>query len=326
MSRLLAATDRAVLRFTDTHATGHPADGLGERRPTCIAWDPWTPGRAWCGTRTDGVFRSDDAGVTWQPAGLEGTRIMALTPSPAAPHTVWVGTEPSAIWRGGVDQAWERMDALEQLPSANDWSFPPRPDTHHVRWIACHPQLPGRLWVAIEAGALVRTDNGGRSWTDRVSGGPYDTHELAVHPERPDTLRVSAGDGYFESHDGGSSWRTPHAGLDVGYLRSVAIDPGDPDTVVVSASSHAHAAYVAGRSDGRLYRRTGDGRWTRVTAGWPDPPATIAPLLVPGTASGELWAADERGVHRSTDGGVHWTRELSWPSTPSHLRGLAVTD
>jgi hypothetical protein len=72
---------------------------------------------------------------------------------------------------------------------------------------------------------------------DRVSGGPWDTHELAVHRNAPDSLRVSAGDGYFESDDVGATWRSPSAGLGVGYLRSVAIDPEQPAVVVVSASS-----------------------------------------------------------------------------------------
>lgn len=35
--------------------------------------------------------------------------------------------------------------------SSSEWSFPPKPDTHHVRWIACHPLDANRLWVAIEA-------------------------------------------------------------------------------------------------------------------------------------------------------------------------------
>jgi len=30
------------------------------------------------------------------------------------------------------------------LSSSSEWSFPPRPDTHHVRWIACHPLEPKR--------------------------------------------------------------------------------------------------------------------------------------------------------------------------------------
>ena len=114
------------------------------------------------------------------------------------------------------------------------------------------------------------------------------------------------------------------AGLEVGYLRSVAIDPEQPDVVVVSASSGPHSAYVAGRSDGRLYRRLTRERWERVRDGWPEPARTIAPLLCAGTKGGELWAADERGVHRSDDGGTSWHRIVGYAKSPQHLRGLAV--
>jgi photosystem II stability/assembly factor-like uncharacterized protein len=238
---------------------------------------------------------------------------------------VWVGTEPSEVWRSADDgAAWERTSRLETLPSSSEWSFPPRPDTHHVRWIACHPLEPERLWVAIEAGALVSTIDGGRTWRDRVPGGPWDTHELAVHRNAPNSLRVSAGDGYFESDDAGATWRSPSTGLEVGYLLSVAIDPGQPEVVVVSASSGPHSAYVAGRSDGRLYRRLAPGRWERVRDGWPEPASTIAPLLCAGSKAGELWAADERGVHGSDDGGKSWRRVFSHATSPQHVRGLSL--
>jgi photosystem II stability/assembly factor-like uncharacterized protein len=202
--------------------------------------------------------------------------------------------------------------------------FPPRPETHHVRWIACHPLGPERLWVAIEAGALVSPMDGGRIWRDRVSGGPWDTHELAIHRNAPDTLRVSAGDGYYESYDAGATWHSPNSGLAVGYLRSVAIDCERSDVVVVSASSGPRSAYVAGRSDGRLYRRVARERWERVRDGWPEPPSTIAPLLSAGPKAAELWAADERGLHRSDDGGKSWRRMAAYATLPQHLRGRAL--
>ena len=137
-------------------------------------------------------------------------------------------------------------------------------------------------------------------------------------------MRVSAGDGYFESDDGGTTWRSPSTGLDVGYLRSVAIDPEQPETVVVSAASGPHSAYVAGRSDGRLYRRLTRERWERVRDGWPAQPSTIAPLLCAGSNAGEFWAADERGVHRSDDGAKRWERVVSYATSPQHVRGIAV--
>ena len=321
---ILVATDREVVVINDQHGTSMPTHGVGDR-PTCLAADPLVQGRAWCGTQRGGVFRSDDGGRSWRSVGLEGRLIMAITASPVERDVVWVGTEPSEVWRSGdAGSTWEQTSRLETLSSSSEWSFPPRPDTHHVRWIGCHPLEPERLWVAIEAGALVSTIDGGRTWRDRVHGGPWDTHELAVHPNAPDTLRVSAGDGYFESDDAGATWRSPSAGLEVGYLRSVAIDPEHADVVVVSASSGPHSAYVAGRSDGRLFRRLSLERWERVRDGWAEPANTIAPLLCAGAKGGELWAADERGVHRSDDGGKSWRRAVGYASSPQHLRGLSL--
>lgn len=323
--KLLVATPTDVLIVDPRTGATKPGRGLEDRRPTCVAADPWIAGRAWCGTRESGLLRSDEAGRRWRPSGLEGERISAVAASVAEEDLIWAGTEPSAVWRSGdAGATWARARGLGGLPSSSEWSFPPRPDTHHIRWIACHPGRKGQVWVAIEAGALVTTPDGGRTWWDRVPGGPRDAHELAIHPGRPETLRVSAGDGYFESGDGGESWRTPRQGLDVGYLRSVAVDPGDPDVVVVSAASRARSAYTAGRSDGRLYRRVGSGPWQRIVDGWPDRPGTIAPLLAAGREDGELWAADERGVHHSFDGGAGWERVAAVPGTPDHLRGLAV--
>ncbi len=321
-TRLLVAAGRAVLVVDPERGT---ASGVElEARPACLAVDPTSPGRVWCGTGA-GVLRSADGGASWRRSGLGGENVTAVAASPARRGLVWAGTEPSAIWRsedGGT--TWARAEGLLDLPSSSEWSFPPRPETHHVRWIGCHPADAGRLWVAIEAGALVTTPDGGRTWLDRVPGGPYDTHQLAIHPERPEWLRSAAGDGYFESRDGGATWSSPEEGLEVGYLVSVAIDPGDPEVVVVAAASSPYSAYMAGRADGRIYRRRGRGRWERVLEGWPDPPATIAPRLAAGSAPGELWAADERGVHRTRDGGRSWERAGAFDPPASAVAALAL--
>ncbi len=325
MKILIAARD-SLYAADPTAGAMKRAGGLGDRGPTCLAADPWVTSRAWCGTSDGTVLRSDDEGATWSVVAEVGEEVTAVAASPAERDVVWLGTEPSAVYRSADGGAsWERREGLLALPSSSEWSFPPRPETHHVRWIACHPAESGRLWVAIEAGALVTTPDGGATWRDRVPDGPYDTHELAVHAERPETLRVAAGDGYFESEDGGATWASPERGLRVTYLRSVAIDPGDPDVAVVSAASRPRSAYVAGHSDGRLYRRVGEGVWERVVDGWPEPLDTIAPLLTAGRTPGELWAADERGIHRSEDGGASWERIAAFPESPPSLRALAIT-
>jgi photosystem II stability/assembly factor-like uncharacterized protein len=323
-TRVLVATESDVLLWTGATEPAALSRFAGRGRPTCLTFDRLERTRAWCGTR-EGVLVSDDEGRTWAPSGLEGEHVMSIATSPGRTGMVWVGTEPSEVWRSADrGRSWTPSPSLHELDSSSEWSFPPKPDTHHVRWIACHPSDERRLWVAIEAGALVTTSDGGGTWSDRVTEGPFDTHELAIHPDAPERLRVAAGDGYFESADGGSTWTSPMEGLGVPYLRSVAIDPGDPEVVVVSGASGPRSAYVAGRADGLVYRREGSGRWAPVAVGWPTPAGTIAPLLAAGNAPGELWAADERGVHRSRDGGSRWTLVHRYAEDPAHLRGLAV--
>src|SRR5262249_60578212 len=109
--------------------------------------------------------------------------------------------------------------AMNRRPSPPTGSSPPRPDTSHVRLITLDPAAPDRLYVCIEAGALVRSTDRGRTWTDRVPDGPADTHTLAAHPDSPGRLYSAAGAGFRmpgrghnESHDGGETRAAPDGG------------------------------------------------------------------------------------------------------------------
>ena len=97
--------------------------------------------------------------------------------------------------------------------------------------------------LPIEAGALVQSHDGGKTWIDRVEQGPYDTHTLVTHPKAPKRLYSSAGDGYFESFDYGESWRRPVEGLMYQYIFGLAVDYDDPQIVIVSASMGPSKAY-----------------------------------------------------------------------------------
>ena len=93
---------------------------------------------------------------------------------------VYAGTEPSAIFRSeDRGNSWLELAELRKLPSAPTWSFPPRPWTSHIRWITPDPLVPGRIFAAAEAGALIRSLDGGQTWEDRKPSGPFDTHTLS---------------------------------------------------------------------------------------------------------------------------------------------------
>ncbi|MBA3583147.1 MAG: hypothetical protein H0W36_01210 [Gemmatimonadetes bacterium] len=309
---------------------------LSGKRCRSVAADPGLPARAYCGTADAGLWRSDDGGNSWSPAGdgIRHPHVTAVAVSGTergerGQGVVYAGTEPSAAFRSedGGDH-WQALSGLLDLPSAGSWSFPPRPETHHVRWIAPDPLVPGRLFVAIEAGALVRSEDGGRTWEDRAPGGPRDTHTLVVHPRIPDRLYSAAGDGYFESHDAGGTWQKPEMGLRHPYVWGCVVDAEDPDTVVVSAARSAGAAHAASHAESWIYRRTAGEPWEAVRQGLPEPAGTtVSTLAADPTERGVIYAANNRGAFRSSDMGVSWrSLDIVWPARfwEQRAAGLAV--
>lgn len=289
--------------------------------PDCLAVDPHNLNRAYCGTAGHGLHRSTDGGRSWQPvgAGIPHAEVSAVAVSPSETSgdlgVVYAGTNPSSMYRsedGG--ETWQGLRALLSLPSADEWSFPPHPETHHVRWIEPDPKVKGRVYVAIEAGALVRTFDGGQTWTDRVAGGPYDTHNAATHVRVPGRIYSSAGDGYFQSEDAGDTWVHFERGLRHRYLVGVASDPVDPDTVLVSAASGPGVAYNSRRADATVYRRRGDQPFAPAMNGLPPARGTVASVFAVEPRSGAIFAANNHGVFRTTDAGDSWNAlPIQWP-------------
>src|SRR5918996_4610351 len=196
-------------------------ESLKGTNPQSVAFDPVNSGRVYCATFGNGLWRTDDDGQTWSNIGkdvITSPYVMSVAVSSLNSgkmfNKVYAGTEPSAFYTSndGGD-SWERMESLNTLPSSKSWSFPPRPWTHHIRWIEPDANNPDYVFAAIEAGALVQSHDGGKTWIDRNEQGPYDTHTLATHPRAPKRLYSSAGDGYFESFDYGDSWSRSKDGL-----------------------------------------------------------------------------------------------------------------
>lgn len=299
------------------------SDHLTGRSFECIAAAPDAPDRVFAGTADSGLLRSVDGGQRWEPVGGFEDRVTAVTVSPHDPADVWVGTEPSAIYRspdGG--ETFSQLDGLTALPWSERWSFPPRPDTHHVRWIAVNPHDPAHVYVAIEAGAFVRSVDGGETWEPHPDGGRRDNHTLATHPDAPCRVYTAAGDGYAESTDCGETWAYPQDGLDHRYVWGLAVDPGDPETVVVSAASGPYSAHNPDSANAYLYRKEhADGQWRVAMDGLPDARGTVRAVLAT-NGPGEFYALTNRGLFRSEDAARSWgSLDIAWPDSDTDQRG-----
>jgi photosystem II stability/assembly factor-like uncharacterized protein len=221
---MIAMEDSVIMIESSKTGWKKVYESLKITHPQCIAFDPNKPNCAYCGTFGGGLWKTDDGGQSWDSIGkdtISSSDVMSVSVSSLERgnsnngfNTVYAGTEPTAFYRsddGG--ETWNKMSSLNNLNSSSSWSFPPRPWTSHVRWIESDKTKPGYVYAAIEAGALVQSHDRGRSWIDKVQGGPYDTHTLVTHKKVPGWLYSAAGDGYFESYDYGQTWKRLVAGL-----------------------------------------------------------------------------------------------------------------
>lgn len=342
MKKIYIATDKALAIVQQRGGEWVVDTQLSGLATQCLAIDPEEPEEVYCGTFGQGLWRSSDAGRKWKKAGtgIVGEQVMSVAISPLersnGHSAVYAGTEPSAIYRSADGGAtWRDLTVLRQLPSAPTWSFPPRPYTSHVRWMTPDPLRPGRIYAAIEAGALIRSFDGGETWEDRKPDGPFDTHTLAMHKLAPNRLYSSAGDGFMrpgngfvESDDGGDSWYRPGEGLNHHYLWGVAVDPADPDTLVISAAHGPQQAHNPISAESAVYRRGHHSAWQQVRSGLPEEKGLLTCVLTANPAEpGAFYAGSNKGVFRSADAGVNWEAlPVRWPDNfqMGRVHALAV--
>jgi photosystem II stability/assembly factor-like uncharacterized protein len=321
MTKLYAVTGEDVVRLTkdasDSWEMTSRLSGVGAQ---CLAIDPDDPRRLIAGTFDDGVFLSTDGGESWNPAGedIPHKRILSVAVSPSrkvnGANALYAGTEPSSLYAsedGGI--TWQDMPALRDLPSAPTWSFPPRPWTSHVRWIAPSWHEPDLLFAGIELGGVMRSTDGGETWEDRKAGSYHDSHCILTHPKDGNRVYEAAGGGVAMSLDAGETWQEVDDGMDRHYAWSLAIDPENSDLWFVSASFSARYAHRDDESsEAIIYRKRGHQPWETLSNGL-EHPMTEMPyaLLIPrddpstvyaGTRQGSLYVSDDQGDSwRKTD-------------------------
>jgi photosystem II stability/assembly factor-like uncharacterized protein len=305
MAALLATTGDALVRISengDGWSSERLVDGVGAMS---VAVDPRDPRLIFAGSTSRGLWRSTDGGASFEDAGLPEDGVFSVAVGPVD-GAVYAGCEPSMLFRsrdGG--ESWEELSALREIPSAPTWSFPPRPWTSHVRWIAPSPHEGDRLLVGIELGGVMLSEDGGRTWKDHRPGAQPDCHALAWHPSAEGRAYEAAGGGAAWSSDGGETWRGADEGRERHYTWALAVDPVDPDRWYLSAAPGPMQAHRDGPADAHIYRWQGQGPWERLTNGLPDPLDSMPYALA--AADEAVYAALLDGrLYRSSDRGDTW--------------------
>jgi photosystem II stability/assembly factor-like uncharacterized protein len=126
----------------------------------------------YAGTNGNGVLRSNDRGLTWQSAGLAGKNIKSIATSRLEHDTIYAGTKPAQVFisrDGGTH--WTELASFRRIRSRWFWFSPAEPPfIAYVQGIALSPTDPQVIVVGIEFGAVVRSTDGGKTWTDHRRG------------------------------------------------------------------------------------------------------------------------------------------------------------
>jgi photosystem II stability/assembly factor-like uncharacterized protein len=242
------------------------------------------PNTFYFGASGGGVWKTDDAGRTWNSLFDKGgsSAIGAIAIAPSNPDVIYIG--------GGQPEPRYDVQSGRAVYKSTDggktWTDLGLSDTKYVGRIWVSPTDPNLVVVAAvghffgpsDARGIYRSTDGGRTWSHPIAhGGFTGANDLASDPKNPRTLFASTWDAqqfpwmsYFKEISGPGSgvWRSDDSGA---HWRRLS-GGGWP------AGSLGRISLAATRAGGRL----------RVYA------------VVDSKDNGGLW--------RSDDGGTHWKR------------------
>jgi len=212
---------------------------------------------------------------------------------------VLVGSHPAALHRR-EGEGWARLDGFDRAPGRDRWTTP-RGGAAAVRTIDVDDD--DTLWVNVHVGGILRSTDGGATWTPTIDQ-DVDVHQVFAVPGRAGTIVAACGAGGLAmSSDRGLSWSMSKAGLSSTYCRAVAVAA---DTVLLSAQAGP------GGGETTLYRRPlddADAPFTPCAGGLPDGlPGSINTNLVATWDEQAAVVLPSGDLYTSRDAGYAWRR------------------
>jgi photosystem II stability/assembly factor-like uncharacterized protein len=290
------------------------------------------------------IQRSNDGGKTWAsvdnkfvyegkmgthqwydgtPHPWEFKRVWHLEPSLIDPDVVYAGVEDAAFFRstdGG--QTWHELAGLRQHTTGSAWT--PGAGGMCLHTIVQDPSDSRRIFIAISAAGVFRTDDGGETWRPMNRGLRSQTipdqdaevghcvHRIAMHPSRPRTLFMQKHWDVMRSTDAGESWHEVSGNLPSDFGFPIDVHAHEPDTIyVIPIKSDSEHFPPEGKL--RVYRsRTGGNEWEALTNGLPQSNCYVNVLREAMAVDsldpcGVYFGTSGGQVYGSPDAGDHWS-------------------
>jgi photosystem II stability/assembly factor-like uncharacterized protein len=327
-----------LFRTTDAGNTWTPVfDQNAQLSIGCVVFDPSNPDIAYTGTgdanmpsilyNGDGVFKSTDAGLTWQYFGLQQAGVVSkIVVHPTDPKTIWVATMGNPYVRNTERGVYKTTDG------GITWQKTLFVSNHSgcssLVMSAADPQiLYASFWnrirnstesfVAGPSAKVFKSTDGGTTWTQL--GGGLPTHKngrtgLAISQQNPnkvyalfiDTLSTTGS--LHLTTDGGATW----SNLNVSSLEDACADFGWYFGKMSLHPTNDNDLYFHGIL---LHRRLSNGTWQVASGGHADShDLAFCP-------SGRRYWANDGGVYRNEPGQMVWTKSKNLPATQAYRVG-----
>ena len=249
---------------------------------TCAEGLPDDPDTYYFGAADGGVWKTVDAGLTWESIADNApfSSVGALAIAPGSPRTIYAGT-------GQVDTRYDIMEGNGVFKTSDE----------------------GKTWKSL---GLTESLHIGRIWID-----PRNPNVLVVAALGP-VFGSSEQRGVFRSEDGGENWKKSLYVNDSTGAVDLAADPAVPDTIYVALWQLRLKPWLsyfqpeAGPGSG-IWKSTDGGKtWTQTSRkGLPDAPLSRIGLAVASGSGGKrvyagISVPEKTGLYRSDDGGESW--------------------
>ncbi len=270
-------------------------------------------GKSWTNPQQAPIRFPVDAGVS-----LKNIWQIALG-RPEEPNVLFCGVEPAALFETrDAGETWSLVQGLFDHPHRPRWM--PGNGGLALHTIVLDPRDNQRMYVAISAGGVYRTNDGGLSWTPQNQGIRAMTmpekypvfgqcvHKIVMHPARPERLFLQSHWGLYRSDNCAENWHDIANGVPSDFGFAMITHPRNPDYVyIVPVESDEFRCACDGRL--RVYRtRNGGASWEPLSRGLPQKRAyetvlrdamtadSFDPMgIYFGTRSGQLFGSCDEG-------------------------------
>lgn len=258
-------------------------------RVTTVSGVPNDPFTYYMGATGGGVWKTEDAGVSWRNISdgfFKTGSVGSIAVAPDDPNVIYVGMGEAPV-RGVASSQGDGV--YRSTDAGRTWTHVGLEKTRTISRILVHPRnadiawvgAQGTRWVASEDRGVYKTTDGGKTWRKTLTLGPNaGVSEMSLDIVNPRIVYAATwehqrlpwqvksggpGSGFWKSVDGGETWTRLTEGLPKGVMgkTSVSVSPANPDRVWALVEAEPEGGLYRSDDAGKTFRRVNESREIR---------------------------------------------------------------